>query len=61
MKQSTKKMIIYAGIGLFLYQAIYGSYKAGSEYGQQLFPASTAANANSNLQLYGIGNPPNWY
>ena len=61
MKQSTKKMIIYAGIGLFLYQSIYGGYKAGSAYGQELFPAPAAANATSNLQLYGIGNPPNWY
>lgn len=61
MKQKTKTMLVYGAVGLFIYMTVSGAYSDGRKVGTMLFPSNAASAANSDLQLYGIGNPPNWY
>ena len=67
MKKSTKRILQYGITAI----ALYYVYKTtmipidGSSTTMTLIPQSAPANTQGardpSLQLYGIGNPPNWY
>ena len=65
MKQGTKKMLAYGVAAAAIYYFYRSTMSAGRETMQTLMPQSAPANAQGSsdpsLQLYGIGNPPNWY
>ena len=68
MKKGTKRIAGYAITAIAIYY-VYRSSKQSISQGSEamktfLTPATNPANSGANdpsLQLYGIGNPPNWY
>ena len=66
MKKGTKKLIGYGLVGVAIYYMFMQtkrSHDRSSNYGsnssKSKFPCSKFD--SSELQLYGMGNPPNWY
>ena len=64
MKKGTKKLIAYGVVGVALYYMFMQTREAHSEVQtmvqERVMPAPQQLDT-SELQLFGMGNPPNWY
>ena len=65
MKKGTKKMLAYGVAAVAVYYFYNRTMSMAPMLVPQSVPASMPANdqgaKDPSLQLYGIGNPPNWY
>ena len=66
MKKGTKKLIGYGLVGVAIYYMFMQTKRSHDEV-QTMVQTQVRASSSapkfdsSELQLYGMGNPPNWY
>lgn len=61
MKKGTKKMLVYGVAAAAVYYIYTTRMSTTMALMPQSVPANTQGAKDPSLQLYGIGNPPNWY
>jgi hypothetical protein len=61
MKKGTKKMLAYGVAAVAVYYFYNRTMSMAPMLVPQSVPVNTQGAKDPSLQLYGIGNPPNWY
>ena len=61
MKKGTKKMLAYGVAAAAVYYFATRTMSMAPVLMPQSAPANAQGAKDPSLQLYGIGNPPNWY
>ena len=61
MKKGTKKMLAYGVAAAAVYYFATRTTGLAPMLMPQSAPARSQGSEDPSLQLYGIGNPPNWY